>query len=298
MIENRALSKKIEQGALLQLILLHSVFSQSHSERIIFQGGTALRWIYGGQRASEDLDFVSSTEMAKIPGLMEGAFRLTRPLAASQFGQGTFEQKPVRGSQAFYRTYAIYRPENQRERIAVRMEIEQLRPGVTLETRRAGLMDCPSIFALMREGTLTLPFSSSIVHVETPEEILSDKLRALFERPYLKGRDFYDLWFLQTLLEARADLVRLHRKLNAYVRPFRPSRNPGFFLAKKTRAILLPFLEGDLRPFLPTPVYRELAASDFKKVFQSLDDVMNLLIREGMEELILSYGKTGNHPNP
>jgi len=56
MIGNRAFSKKIEQGALLQLILLHSVYSQGHSEGIIFQGGTALRWVYGGQRASEDLD--------------------------------------------------------------------------------------------------------------------------------------------------------------------------------------------------------------------------------------------------
>jgi hypothetical protein len=41
----------------------------------------------------------------------------------------------------------------------------------------------------MKEGVLTLPFSSSILVVETPEEILTDKLRALYERPYLKGRD-------------------------------------------------------------------------------------------------------------
>ena len=54
-----ALAKKLRQGLLLQLLLLHCLFSQKGSGRIIFQGGTALRWVYGGQRASEDLDFVS-----------------------------------------------------------------------------------------------------------------------------------------------------------------------------------------------------------------------------------------------
>ena len=38
------------------------------------------------------------------------------------------------------------------------------------------MMDCPQVFHVMKEGVLTLPFSSSILVVETPEEILGDKL--------------------------------------------------------------------------------------------------------------------------
>jgi predicted nucleotidyltransferase component of viral defense system len=46
--------KKLQQGSFLQLILLHSLYSQRGSGQIIFQGGTALRWVYGGQRASDE----------------------------------------------------------------------------------------------------------------------------------------------------------------------------------------------------------------------------------------------------
>ena len=32
------------------------------------------------------------------------------------------------------------------------------------------------------------------------EEILSDKVQTLLERPYLKGRDIYDVWHLRERL--------------------------------------------------------------------------------------------------
>jgi hypothetical protein len=46
--------KKIRKSELLQLILLDNLYAQSGSERIIFQGGTALRLIYTAMRFSED----------------------------------------------------------------------------------------------------------------------------------------------------------------------------------------------------------------------------------------------------
>ena len=281
--------KKIEQGALLQLILLHCLYSQSGSDLIVFQGGTALRWVYGGQRASEDLDFVFAGHENRLLKIMEGTFRLARSLATAQFGPGSFEQKPVQTSQALLRTYGIFRPENQRERVAVRIEVEELRPGVSLESRKIAFMDCPPIFGVMRGGSFALPFSSSIFNAETPAEILTDKLRALFERPYLKGRDLYDLWFLHTMLGARTDLIRLKQKLNAYVRPFRPARKATFFLQEQTRSILRQTLESDLRPFLPSAVYRELEATNFAVIFHVLNEILPPLIEEGLEELI--------HPN-
>jgi predicted nucleotidyltransferase component of viral defense system len=278
--------KKMEQGALLQLILLHCLYSQSGSESIVFQGGTALRWVYGGQRASEDLDFVCSAHKNRLMRMMEGTFHLARSLATAQFGPGSFEQKPVQTSKALLRTYAIFRPENQRERIAVRIEVEELRFGVSPESRKTAFMDCPPVFGVMREGSFALPFSSSILNVETPAEILTDKLRALLERPYLKGRDLYDLWFLYNMLGARADLIRLKQKLDAYARPFRPARKATFFLQEETRRALHRTLESDLRPFLPPAVYRELAATKFAMIFHVLNEILPPLVEEGLEELI------------
>jgi len=50
----------------LQLSVLELIGEDSElTERMVFQGGTALRLCYGLQRLSEDLDFVAGNEFAK-----------------------------------------------------------------------------------------------------------------------------------------------------------------------------------------------------------------------------------------
>lgn len=38
----------VRKAEIAQLILLHQLYSLSGSRELIFQGGTALRWCYGG----------------------------------------------------------------------------------------------------------------------------------------------------------------------------------------------------------------------------------------------------------
>ena len=75
--------KKIKKSELLQLILLDNLYAQSGSDRIIFQGGTALRWVYGGMRFSEDLDFVTDLLKENVEKILAGTgftwLRLKRP---------------------------------------------------------------------------------------------------------------------------------------------------------------------------------------------------------------------------
>jgi predicted nucleotidyltransferase component of viral defense system len=286
---NQPFSKKLQQGDLLQLILLHTLYSQSGSDQLIFQGGTALRWIYGGQRASEDLDFVSSMPPSQLRKLLNQALPQTRHLALSQFGMGVFEEKPRHASLGSFRTFILFRPDTQREKINVRIEVEQNQSNQSPPQRKIPMMDCPSVFNVMKEGLLTLPYSSSILVVETPEEILTDKLRALYERPYLKGRDLYDLWFLHSMLGARTHLEQLDRKLKSYVRPFRVTQKATFFLKKESKKQLLDTLETDLRRFLPLSVYKVLETSNFAPIFQSIEEILHPLIREGLEDLLNSY---------
>jgi predicted nucleotidyltransferase component of viral defense system len=286
---NQPYSKKLRQGALLQLILLHTLYSQSGSDQLIFQGGTALRWIYGGQRASEDLDFVSLMPPSQFRKLLNQALSQTRHLALSQFGMGIFEEKPRHASLGSFRTFILFRPNTQREKINVRIEVEQNQLNQSPAQRKIPMMDCPSVFNVMKEGLLTLPYSSSILVVETPEEILTDKLRALYERPYLKGRDLYDLWFLHSMLGARTHLEQLDWKLKSYVRPFRVTHRATFFLKKKSKEQLLDTLKTDLRRFLPLSVYKVLETSRFAPIFQSIEEILHPLIREGLEDLLNSY---------
>ena len=284
------LAKKLRQGSLLQLLLLHCLYSQKGSGNILFQGGTSLRWVYGEPRASEDLDFVSSLPKEQLRKILHQSFRQVQPLCLSQFGPGSFEEQPLRSSEGSLRTYAIFRPKAQRERIAVRIEIEELRPDYSPAHRRVVLMDLPSVFKEMREGILTIPYSSSIVSVETPEEILTDKLRALFERPYLKGRDLFDLWFLHNMLNTQVNLSDLGQKLKSYVRPFRPARKAAFFLKKENGRLLRQALETDLRPFLPSAVYVERERSGFAKILGVIEEILQPLVKEGLDELIASHG--------
>ena len=53
--------KKIRKSETLQLILLDDLYAQSGSQDIIFQGGTTLRWVYGGMR-----NFLKDHERRKI----------------------------------------------------------------------------------------------------------------------------------------------------------------------------------------------------------------------------------------
>ena len=294
---NQSFPKKLQQGALFQLILLHSLYSQRGSNQLIFQGGTALRWIYGGQRASEDLDFVSPMSPSDLRQLLNRALPQTRHLALSQFGVGAFEEKPRQTPSGCFRTFILFSPNTQRERINVRIEVEEIQSHRLPAQRRIPMMDCPQVFSAMKEGVLTLPFSSSILVVETPEEILTDKLRALYERPYLKGRDLYDLWFLHSMLGVQTHLEQLDRKLTTYVRPFRAVRSAAFFLKKESKKELLEALRTDLRRFLPSSVYKALETSTFAAIFQSMEEVLSPLMNEGLEDLLNSYAQTVHDQN-
>jgi hypothetical protein len=92
------------------------------------------------------------------------------------------------------------------------------------------------------------------------------------------------------MLDARTDLARFQQKLDAYVRPFHPARKATFFLQEQTRSILRQTLESDLRPFLPSAVYRELEATNFAVILHVLNEILPPLIEEGLEELIHSNG--------
>jgi predicted nucleotidyltransferase component of viral defense system len=73
------LSSNVRQFEVLQLLHLDNLYSQSGSDKIIFQGGTALRWVHGGVRFSEDLDFVSSLPQRKIETLIGKAEQKIEP---------------------------------------------------------------------------------------------------------------------------------------------------------------------------------------------------------------------------
>jgi len=274
--------KRVRQSEILQLLLLDNLYSLSGSEKIIFQGGTALRWVYGGMRFSEDLDFVSSQPKRKNQTILNRADQKIAKACLVQFGPGQIEWQIKASREHAFKVFCIYRPDAQRERIAVKMEFETLKAGMIPDFKSRILRELPSVAGLITNSELMLPYTSSIILAETPQEILSDKIRALYERRYLKGRDIYDIWWIVNQLNASPDWENTQKKLSMYKTAFVPSRDPDYFQDKASVSEIVESLEADLPRFLPGSILAQYRQNKFQQFIQTVKQVTARLLDQGL----------------
>jgi predicted nucleotidyltransferase component of viral defense system len=88
---------------------------------------------------------------------------------------------------------------------------------------------------LISAGEFRVPRPHTVIVVQTPAEILSDKVRALLERPYLKGRDFFDLWYLYSILKTPVEARIIENKFTLYRETFVARRDVDFFIRLRSR---------------------------------------------------------------
>ena len=164
-----------EKEYLLKLFLA----SYYHRYRAVFKGGTCLRYLFGVERFSEDLDFNIKT-----------------PKIFQQEVRRTLEEFQLRGIEWRFLNEEIFSE-------AYTCEITCKGPlsSGTGQTQNKFRID-----AGYRLGTMKKPewkvmkseYSDSkeniLVLTMAIEEIMAEKVMALFQRR--KGRDLYDLWFL------------------------------------------------------------------------------------------------------
>jgi predicted nucleotidyltransferase component of viral defense system len=273
----------------VQLILLDSLYAVSGTECIFFQGGTALRWIHGGMRFSEDLDFVTPLAARDIDAILKKVFSRVGNACIAQFGTGQSEQvrKSSRGDAV--KIFFIYRPQAQRERIAVKLEFETLLEDRLPEVHKYVMRDLPLVAGMVNRGALILPYSSSIVVAESPDELLSDKIRALYERPYLKGRDIYDIWWLTEQMRVAPSWKRVKNKLGMYRGGFIPVRSAGFFLDEASRPAIIGAVASDVPRFIPPSIAAVYRENGFKVLLDALQRVISALIDQGLNDKALGY---------
>jgi len=282
---------KIRKAEIFQLLLLNSIYSLPGSEHVIFQGGTALRWVYGGMRFSEDLDFVTTLSEKEIKKLVESTFKNMNSVCTAQFGLGTIEQKKKKRRPDAFQVLFIYRPENQRERIAVKVEFERLQHGCLPEYEQVVLRDIPSVTAMIASGALMMPYSSSILLVETGEEILSDKIRAIYERKYIKGRDIYDIWWLSEQRKINVDWPIVKKKFSMYAYQFNPAREADFFQNPENQQEIISALQTDLNRFIPENIYSVYQTTQFAQFLKSVKMLTLKLFNQGMKTYFKSLTK-------
>lgn len=150
---------------------------------LAFHGGTALRFLYASPRYSEDLDF--ALEQARPQYALRDYLRaIRRDLTAEGYTLDIRVNDLRVVHSAFVRfrglLYDLGLSPHRDQVLAVKIEVDTNPPA------GAGL----ATTVIRRHVTLQLQHHDRA-------SLLAGKLHALLQRPYLKGRDIYDLlWYL------------------------------------------------------------------------------------------------------
>jgi predicted nucleotidyltransferase component of viral defense system len=274
----------IRRAEIAQLIILHQLYLQRDSQGLVFQGGTAIRWCYGGSRFSEDLDFVTSLPREAVQGILAKALKGMQKTMVPHFGVGEMTLIEKAGREDALKFYADFRPENSREKISIKIELERLAADKRPDLQHHVLSSLPSVAYLVSAGEFRVPRPNVVMVAETPAEILSDKVRSLLERPYIKGRDLFDVWFLSTILKAAVDREMMERKFSLYRAPFQARRDMVYFIrpSEENRKEMAAAIENDLSRFLPPEVMTVHRQDGFAALLSAVRLLLEDLQSRGM----------------
>jgi predicted nucleotidyltransferase component of viral defense system len=221
-IRRQGIEAEMEQNLVKEAIHLHLLSALSEAgilRHAIFQGGTALRLCYGGERYSEDLDFVcgkagSYFTDVEFKELIEAALETTRKTLNRDFGitadkislkkpehPDLIKQTPI--------TVATWQ-------IIVPIEATPRAPKsrIKIEFTNVPAYDTKPVPVKATPGLVQVP--DIILVAETIHEILADKAVALTAREALKFRDVWDVWYLQNMLNATVDRDVVEKKFGDY----------------------------------------------------------------------------------
>lgn len=167
---------------------------------LAFHGDTALRFLYGHGRYSEDLDFAleGNRQYYDFRGYLQ-SIRAELTPEGYNITLKVNDTKTVHS--AFIRfpglLYDLGMTEQRGEVLAVKLEVDTSPPAGAILTT-----------------TVVRRFVVLQLQHHDKASLLSGKLHAILQRPYLKGRDIYDLfWYLSDPTWPQPNLVMLNNAL-------------------------------------------------------------------------------------
>jgi predicted nucleotidyltransferase component of viral defense system len=221
-IRRQGVEAEMEQNLVKEAIHLHLLSAMSGAgilRHAVFQGGTALRLCYGGERYSEDLDFVcgkagSYFTDVEFKDLIETALETTKKTLSRDFG---IDSNQISLKKPEHPDLVKQPPVNVAAwQIIVPVEATRNAPKSRIKIEFANVPAYATKPIAVRATPELVQVEDVILTVETPDEILADKAVALTARAALKFRDVWDVWFLQDRLGAKADREIVRKKLDDY----------------------------------------------------------------------------------
>ena len=223
----------------LQALILQSLQRAGAMTALAFHGGTALRFLYSLPRYSEDLDFAlegnanSYNFRATLQSIRKDLEAQGYNIALKLNDQKTVHSAFVRFSGL---PYELELTPHQDETLAVKLEVDTHPPqGAGLGT------------SLVRRHVLLN------LHHHDQASLLAGKLHAIFQRPYLKGRDVYDLiWYLSDRTWPAPNLLLLNNALaqTDWTGPTLNTENWRELIRTQIESVSWEQVLDDVRPFL------------------------------------------------
>lgn len=244
----------------LQAYILRLMHDAGAFRGLAFVGGTALRFLYGLPRFSEDLDFSSAAAGPEdFAGLLK-KIKTGLVLAGYQADVVYNDQKTVLS--AFIKFQGLLQAAgmtgHKTQLLSIKLEVDSNPPaGAGLETRLVNKY-----------------FPVAFQAYDTPS-LFAGKLHCVYTRKYTKGRDFFDIgWYVSRWPDLKPNLVMLGNAL-------KQSGWKGEFPGEATWRGLL---------------YEKLAAADWEKVKRDVESFLenpgdrDIFTRENVLALITKGG--------
>jgi hypothetical protein len=223
----------------LQARILNAIQRSGGMIPLAFHGGTALRFLYGLPRHSEDLDFsLERPDVGYDPERL--AWTIHQELAPEGYGisMKTNDRKTVHSIGVIFQGILF-------ESSLSPYPDETLRISVEIDTR-------PPQGAVL-ETTLVRRHAILRIQHHDRSTLLAGKCNAFLNRPYTKGRDVYDLlWHLSDLSCPEPNLDWLNNALVQFEwkGPAVTNRNWRSVLQDKIKTLDFKNVVSDVLPFL------------------------------------------------
>lgn len=264
---------------LLHYDILLALSESDIAQHVVFQGGTALRLCYGGQRFSEDLDFVCGADVSE-PFLLESMNAILVDQIQERYGLATEIHAP--GADKSFDDNGIT---VKRWRYHIQVPGFAAAQKIHVEFCNVPSYEAGPVVLQPRYGFLDDRYGGIVLQTESESEILADKMVALAGRKFLKARDVWDIrWLMQRGNQVDVDLVRLKAadygmqdlsaKLTAAVERLRQPSTARAFVNEMQRFVSPSLAAAMLREDPPGRSWLEHAAKTASDVANTLHDAV------------------------
>ncbi len=215
----------------LQHKLLQILFDSEYANELCFLGGTCLRIVHGNTRFSEDLDFdnftIAEDTFAKVSGILK-----------KQLEQEGYDVEMKTVFKGAYHCYIRFPEILYKEGLSGFREEKIL---IQLDTESQHFDFVPEKYILNRFDVFTQIFITPL------NLLLAQKFYAVCNRERNKGRDFFDIAFLLSLID-RPDYNFLEFKMGVSNAKQLKER-----IIEKCNSINMEEMARDVQPFLFNP---------------------------------------------